>query len=432
MSVSDLFKLKQIKEENEALAKECAALRARCSDLESSVPSDALALVRLKAEVADLQAEHQRVSQNVQALNRAEDALRKQILVDEETIELETFSLYTPRFDFVKSEEYKLKLNDIRAFQKMLIKNGQAVFTNKEWTLNGSKSAGNKFMKDLSRLALRAFNNECDAAVASVKFNNYDRCSDRITKAAQAINALIVTVNARINDAYIGSKIDELRLSLEYAMKKQDEKEELRLLKAQQREDARLAKELAEARKASEKELAHYEKALNDLLARIENETDPAERSLLSAKKAELTAKISEVSDALKQIDYREASARAGYVYVISNIGSFGAGVYKIGMTRRLDPMERVAELGDASVPFGFDVHAMIFTNDAPKLEAALHAAFDDKRLNVINRRREFFKVSLDEIKRVVKENHDKTVDFVDVAQAAQYRESLMSRAMQG
>ena len=113
---------------------------------------------------------------------------------------------------------------------------------------------------------------------------------------------------------------------------------------------------------------------------------------------------------------------RAGYVYVISNIGSFGPNVYKIGMTRRLDPQDRVDELGDASVPFNFDVHAMIFSDDAPALEASLHRAFEDRKVNMVNTRREFFNVTLDEIKEVVKKNFDKTVEFIDVPDAEQFR----------
>ena len=132
----------------------------------------------------------------------------------------------------------------------------------------------------------------------------------------------------------------------------------------------------------------------------------------------------------IKDIDYREANIKAGYVYVISNIGSFGENVYKIGMTRRLEPMERIDELGGASVPFKFDVHAMIFSDNAPALEAALHRAFENKKLNMVNRRREFFNVTLDEIEEVVKKNYDKTVEFVRLPEAEQYRESLKMKAV--
>lgn len=137
---------------------------------------------------------------------------------------------------------------------------------------------------------------------------------------------------------------------------------------------------------------------------------------------------LNDIDKALNDIDYRQANAKAGYVYVISNIGAFGEDVYKIGMTRRLEPQERIDELGSASVPFNFDVHAMIFSDNAPALEAALHRAFEDKKVNMVNHRREFFHVTLDEIKKVVRENYDKTVEFVDVPDADQYRASVKIR----
>ena len=118
---------------------------------------------------------------------------------------------------------------------------------------------------------------------------------------------------------------------------------------------------------------------------------------------------------------------RRGHVYVISNIGSFGEDVYKIGMTRRLDPLDRVRELGDASVPFPFDVHAIIFSEDAPTLESTLHKAFEAKRVNQVNLRKEFFNVSIDEIEAVVHKNNA-TIEFTKVAEARDYRESMAKR----
>ena len=172
-----------------------------------------------------------------------------------------------------------------------------------------------------------------------------------------------------------------------------------------------------------EKEHAHFQNALEAAKKqfKIANET---ERAALSEKIAELETRVAEAEKNLSDIDYREANQRAGYVYVISNIGAFGEDVYKIGMTRRLNPQERIDELGGASVPFKFDVHAMIFSDDAPKLEAALHRAFERKKLNLINPRREFFRVTLDDIERVVRENFDRSVEFVREAQAEQFRES--------
>ena len=241
-------------------------------------------------------------------------------------------------------------------------------------------------------------------------------------KSAETISKLGVTMGISLTTSYLNLKIQELQLAFEYQVKKQEEKEEIRAMKAQEREAAKLQREIAEQRKKAEKEENHYERALSDLNKQLL--ASPEDPDLLN-KKELLENTLSKIEKSLADLDYREANQRAGYVYIISNIGAFGENVYKIGMTRRLDPQERVDELGDASVPFKFDVHAMIFSDDAPALEAALHRAFEDKKVNMVNTRREFFNVTLDEIKTVVRNNFDKTVEFVDVADAEQYRISL-------
>lgn len=350
--------------------------------------------------------------------------LRREIIVDHETIELESFALYKPKYYFTNVEEYKNKLELIRDKQKEMIKNGIAAFGSQTWTVDQSISKGRKMVKDNVKLCLRSFNNECDMAVLSVKFNNYEKCVERIEKSADAIDKLGEILSIRINPDYKRLKIEELSLALEYQIRKQQEKEELRELRAQQREEAKVAKELEEARKKIEKDQKHYENALIQLESKIKNCKSEEELKDLMDKKTELISQMEEVKNKLKDIDYREANQKAGYVYIISNIGSFGEDIYKIGMTRRLDPYERIYELSDASVPFNFDVHAMIFCEDAPKLEAILHKTFESRKLNMINTRREFFKVSLDEIKKVIKENYDKTIEFIDVPDAPQYRES--------
>lgn len=213
----------------------------------------------------------------------------------------------------------------------------------------------------------------------------------------------------------------------EYQLEKQKEKERLKELRAEERERAKLEKEIEAERKKLEKEKKHYANALKQILQQI-SVADPSDLPDLEKKKAELEAKSDDVNAAIVQVDYRAANQRAGYVYIISNLGAFGEGVYKIGMTRRLEPMDRIDELGDASVPFDFDVHALIFSEDAPALESALHHAFEDKKLNMVNTRREFFRVSLDEIKNVVKKNFDKTVEFIDIPPAEQYRQSELMR----
>lgn len=203
-----------------------------------------------------------------------------------------------------------------------------------------------------------------------------------------------------------------------------------RELRAQQREEAKLEKEIAASRKEAEKERKHYHQALEKLKTQMTACTTDEERENLERRSDEIVGYLDDISTKLEDMDYRQSNQKAGYVYIISNIGSFGENVYKIGMTRRLEPMERVYELGDASVPFIFDVHAMIFSDNAPQLEAALHRAFDSKRINSVNTRREYFRVTLDEIKSVVLANHDKTVEFIDIPSAQQYRETLKMRAV--
>ena len=243
----------------------------------------------------------------------------------------------------------------------------------------------------------------------------------KITSSASKGPKLGQMLKIWITTDYYNLKIEELQLALEFQIKKQEEKEEQRQLRAEARERVRLERELEEQRKKIEKEQSHYQKALLSVLKQLE-EPDKSNDADLLAKRAELENQLGVIDANLQELDYREANQKAGYVYIISNIGSFGKDVYKIGMTRRLEPMERVYELGDASVPFNFDVHAMIFTDDAPKLEAALHRAFEDRKLNMVNTRREFFNVTLDEIKEVIMNNYDKTVEFVDVPDASQYR----------
>lgn len=372
----------------------------------------------LLSRQSDIQGQITRLEEKLASLNQ-------EIIVANDTIELESFSLYTPKFKFATSEMYKIRLDSIRAEQKEMIKSGTAATCGKEWRVNGSLEEGRKETADNIKLFLRSFNNECDIAVSSVKFSNYDRCAQRITKSFESINKLGRISLISLSKKYLDLKMSELQLAYEYANKKQEEKEEQAEIRRQQREQAKLEKEIAEARKAAEKEKQHYEQALAKLNDQLMTCTDPELKKNLESRRSELKDNIGELEAKLEDIDYRQSNQRAGYVYIISNLGAFGENVYKIGMTRRLNPMDRVDELGDASVPFEFDVHAMIFSSDAPALEAALHRAFESKRINKINRRREYYRVTLDEIKEVVRANHDKTVEFVDDYTAEQYRESI-------
>ena len=428
MGLMDVFK-----------ANENKRLQDRVAELEALLSPDKQAVMNLRDEIARLEqqselrrkegqkaeAELAKSQRKLEALNAEIEAKRAKSSSMDEMLLFESFGIYTPRFRFTKSEQYKARLDDIRQRQKTMINNNTAVLGAQNWTVNGSASQGKKMVKDMQKLLLRAFNSECDELVEKVKYNNYEASLKRIKSSRDAISKLGAMMNISISESYLSAKIDELTLAFEYATKKQEEKEAEKEARARLREEARLQKEIEEERRKIEKEQTHYLNALARLNAQISaNPTDPE----LLAKRRELEERIADADRALQEVDYREANKRAGYVYVISNVGAFGENVYKIGMTRRLDPQERVDELGDASVPFNFDVHAMIFTDDAPKLEAALHKAFEDKKVNMVNPRREFFHVSLNEIKAVIRRNYDKTVEFNDYPEAEQWRVSARMR----
>lgn len=353
--------------------------------------------------------------------------VKNELIETEEAALLQSFGLYTPHFEFARADDYKARLLEIRARQKDAVKDGLAVTGNTTWSIDGSQTRGRKMVADIQKLLLRAFNAECDDIVEHVRYNNIESSEKRITASRDAISKLGQIMGIGITAGYYRMKIDELHLSFEWQQKKQQEKEEQREARAEMREAAKLAKELENERRKLEKEQSHYENALSKINEQLAAASDD-EADAVRERKAQIEKQLEKIDAAFGDVEYREANQRAGYVYVISNIGAFGENVYKIGMTRRLDPMDRIDELGDASVPFKFDVHAMIFSDDAPKLEAALHNAFADKKLNFVNQRREFFNVSLEEIKQVVRDNFDKSVDFVEIPPAEQYRESLLLR----
>lgn len=395
--------------------------------LKSQMLPEQVTLADLQGQIAERQKQLDDLQRDLYGTQCQLDALRKEVIETSETILLQSFGLYTPRFSFVNSDEYKARLLEIRAQQKDMIKDKSAVSGNTNWTVNGNAAKGRRMVADMQKLLLRAFNSECDDVIEHVKYNNIESSEKRITASRDAISKLGDLMGVSIQPRYYRLKIEELYLAFEYQQKKQQEKEEQKEARARMREEAKLAKEIEEERKKLEKEQKHYQNALKKITEQLASASEE-DRAAIEEKKRELEQQLSKIDQEFQAVDYREANQRAGYVYIISNIGAFGEDVYKIGMTRRLDPMDRVDELGDASVPFDFDVHAMIFSDDAPRLEAALHNAFADRKLNFVNQRREFFHVSLDEIKQVVKENYDRSVEFIDLAPAEQYRQSLLMK----
>lgn len=433
MSLSDYWKGPAHRQRADDLDAQLKGLQTQYAQLEALTTKigamDVVEVQRLieqeKEKLAAARQETQRVEREVSALAQRSSDLQGQILVWEETLLLESFALYEPKFKLNSSKEYKARLDSVRERQKAMIKSGDAATGNMDWTVNDSKAQGRKLVNDMIKLVIRSFNNEADVCVDNVKFDNVELGEKRILKSFETCNRLGKIMSVEISRTYLSLKLDELHLAQEFQIKKQEEKEEAKRAREELREQQKLEQEIRAAREKIAKERKHFTTAMRDLQARLDKVESEEERAALLAKLAEVEASRAELESEEKLIDYREQNAKAGYVYVISNLGAFGEGVYKIGMTRRLEPMDRVDELGDASVPFWFDVHAMVFSNNAPALEAKLHEHFAVGRLNKVNGRKEFFRADIAEIESVIRENYDAVVEVTHEAAAEQFRESL-------
>ena len=416
-----------LSEENRCLSEKCSyftPLLDLRKEEEKIINEINIKRLDFQKEKDDFEIEIRKKKEELDSLNNDIDWKKKEIIHLDDEILLQEFGLYEPVYKFSSSDEYKDKLLAVREEQKRMIRCCRAAICSTEWSVDGSISKGNIFVQKNIKQIIRSFNNECDVLIGKVKFNNVERYIQKIIKSYEDLNKLNEENRIRISQLYLNLKLDELRIAYEYALKKQREKEEQRAIREQMREEEKLMEEIEIRRKEINKEIAHYNYYMARVIDGISRAPDD-EREYWNEKKEYVERKLSELNREIADMDYRESNKKAGYVYVISNIGAFGENVYKIGMTRRLEPMDRIDELSNASVPFRFDVHAMIFSDDAPKLEAALHRAFNDRKINMINNRKEFFRVGLDEIEDVVKKNYEKAVEFSKIPVAEQYRETM-------
>ena len=248
---------------------------------------------------------------------------------------------------------------------------------------------------------------------------------NKITKSFESLNKIFAVDGVQLEHIILEYKLEELNLIYTYELKKEQEKEQQRAIKEQMVEEEKVRREIERKKAKLEKDQTQCSNEINKLIGYMQSTQSDVEKQLYIAKIKDLEERLKQLEVDKADVLEREANARAGYVYIISNIGSFGTDIYKIGMTRRLEPMDRIKELGSASVPFEFDVHAMIFSEDAPALETALHQKFEKQSVNRVNLRKEFFKVSLDEIECVVKENYNNTVIFTRIPVAKEYNETL-------
>lgn len=329
---------------------------------------------------------------------------RAQVEEVREVLDLQELGLvFAGDHPVASSMEFKEAVAAARDRRKLLAKHGSAVLANQSWAIGGSLDEGRKLTAEMSKLMLRAYNNELDALVKTTSASNAEAKVKALGKKRDQIKKLGLPLGIEISFEYHDLGAYEIRQTGRWLAAKLVEKELERDHREQLREEKKVAEQIAREQAKLDKELAQYQQAL----AAMEVNPDATPQEVQA-----LRDQIADVETAQADVTLRAANTRAGHVYVISNHGSFGEGIVKIGMTRRLDPMDRVNELGDASVPFRFCVHALVFSEDAVTLENELHKRFATRRLNRVNLRREFFRVSPDEVRNALVEFNAHLVEW--------------------
>ena len=347
------------------------------------------------------------------ALVRAQSSADGTVIELDDQRVLQDVGIYRYHHPLEDAAAYKDRLGALEAEMDEIIKNGRAVLAADMFTFSGSLAKGRKMVADLSKLMLRAYNAEADNCVRSLRSGNVTTARKRLQAAVAAIEKLGAIMEMRVNPQYHALRLQELELTADFQMKVQEERERAREERELLREQRWVEQELAAERERLEKEKAHYESALAALRAKGD-----------SAAATELADRLAKIDEAIATNDYRIANIRAGYVYVISNVGAFGPNIVKIGMTRRLEPLDRIRELGDASVPFRYDVHALFFSDDAVTLENELHKVFADRRVNLVNERREFFFATPAEVRHQLLEKTGGLLEFTEQPEAPEYFQS--------
>jgi hypothetical protein len=391
-------------------------------------------LTRLGAmDIAEMQAERERMRAELAAiaqqvadaeadatLRRTEAegqlaALRQWVVETEETAILQEVGVYRYQHPLDDSVAYRAELSRIQdQIKAMVKKDGGAITATTTWQVNGSATEGRKMVNDISKLMLRAYNAEADNLVRGMKPYKLQAAKDRLDKVAMTIEKLGRSMSIKVSVPYHQLRWRELELTADYLEKVAEEKEREREERERLREERKVEQEIERERQRLRKEEQHFRQAIAQLQAK--GDAEGVER---------LQAQLEGVVGEIEAVDFRARTLTAGHVYVISNIGSFGEGVLKIGMTRRLEPMDRVKELGDASVPFIFDVHALYFAENAVTIEREMHQRFADRRVNRVNNRKEFFKVTAAEARDALTELSGELMTFVEEPEALEYRQGL-------
>ena len=328
----------------------------------------------------------------------------------------------TNEYTYETSKEFDDQLKEIRRKQKVMIKNKEAIIHDTNWTIDGSSTKGNKLMKDIAKLALDSFNDYCDSLIVRLRYSGIDKAKENIANKYSKINKLLSSFCTRISDKYLFLKYDEVQLKCLFLQKKEEEKEEIRRREAEIREQLKLEEEIKKAQEKIQYEQTQFNTEIARLQEQLNNEQGNNKAIMKQLKK--LQDKIAKHEEKKKDVLNRQINRKAGWIYIVSNPSLNN--MVKIGVTRRLNPMDRINELGSASVPFKFGVHSIIFSEDAFKLEHDLHMAFDKYRVNKVNKQKEHFYVTLDMVKEEVLK-HNPTATFIDNVVVDEYE---LSREM--
>lgn len=416
----------KLKETESELKQKIPKLKKAESELEQKIPKLKEIESKLEQKVPELKKIESELEQKEEYKNKLMEVLEEKklelgkIKSELEILNNDIIEKYYIFSDYnnITSQECKNQLSILKVREKELRQREDDVETLYDYEKK-------KIIGRSIRQILRNFNSECDNIITNINIKNIDTIRNRIEKSYETLNKLYSEDGVSLTNNILSLKLEQATLLYTYELKYQQEKDIQKAIKEQMMEEAKAEKEIQEQKKKLEKDLQQHLGEINRLMKYMQKTQIDAERQLYMDKIQELEERIKELESDKETVLEREANARAGFVYIISNIGSFGEDIYKIGMTRRLEPMERIKELSSASVPFEFDVHAMIFSSDAPELETTLHKHFADKAVNKVNPRKEFYRVNIDEIEKIVKENYNDTVQFTKIPIATEYRQSI-------
>ena len=369
-------------------------------------------------QIEDARAQLETTRQNAARAAEELAAVQRDVLSARSVIELQSYGLFDYEHPAESSTLLGAQLEALRSEIKETIRSKRATQATSNFTFNGSTAKGKKFVTDMSSLLLRAYNAEAENCVKTVKAGNLATATKRLNTVVEQIARQGTMIELRITAHFHQLRMKELALAAEHLQALQREKELERAHREELREQRKAEQELARQKEKLEKERSHYLSTLAALEA--SGDAEGAQR---------VRERLADVDKAIDDVDYRAANIRAGYVYVISNVGSFGGDVVKIGMTRRLEPMDRVNELGDASVPFRFDVHALFFADDAIGIETKLHQRFDEHRINKVNLRREYFKVTPGAVLEALKQESVEVLEYVVEPEAMEFKASSVHAA---